>query len=136
MAAAVRAVQQQRPGVIWIPEMVDKPSVIELYSRAAVFCCPSVYEPFGLINVEAMACATAVVASAVGGIPEIVVDGETGLLVRVALPAATGDAVTSWEPVDPDRYARDLAAALNRVLADEALQNSMGAAGRARVVKA
>ena len=76
-----KAVQRQRDGVIWIDEMLDKPSVIELYSHAAVFCCPSIYEPFGIINLEAMACETAVVASAVGGIPEIVVPGETGLLV-------------------------------------------------------
>ena len=73
--------RQKRPDVIWIEEMVDRKSVIELYSHAAVFCCPSIYEPFGIINLEAMACETAVVASAVGGIKEVVVDGETGFLV-------------------------------------------------------
>ncbi len=81
MEAAVREAQAINPNVIWIAEMVDKDEVRQLYSHAAVFCCPSVYEPFGIINLEAMACETAVVASAVGGIKEVVVDGETGLLV-------------------------------------------------------
>ena len=81
MKTAVNDASCQRPGVIWIREMLDKTSLIELYSHAAVFCCPSIYEPFGIINLEAMACETAVVASAIGGIPEVVVDGETGILV-------------------------------------------------------
>jgi glycogen synthase len=126
MTAAVRALQERRPGVIWIPEMVDKPAVIELYTHAAVFCCPSIYEPFGIINLEAMACGTAVVASAVGGIREVVVPEETGLLVPF-------DAEADGEPRDAERFARDLAAALDRVLADPALQQRFGAAGRARV---
>ena len=75
--------QAKRSGIIWIDEMVDKETVHQLYSQAAVFCCPSIYEPFGIINLEAMACETAVVASAVGGIKEVVVDGETGFLVPV-----------------------------------------------------
>jgi glycosyltransferase involved in cell wall biosynthesis len=103
-------------------------AAIELYSHAAVFCCPSVYEPFGIINLEAMACGTAVVASAVGGIPEIVVPEETGLLVPFA-------AQPDGEPIDPPRYARDLAAALDRLLGDPALRRRMGEAGRARVLR-
>ena len=85
MAAGVRAAQAERPNVVWIGEMVSREEVRQLYSHAAVFCCPSVYEPFGIINLEAAACETPVVASAVGGIPEVVVDGETGLLVPVEL---------------------------------------------------
>ena len=97
MEAAVREAQGVNPNVHWIAEMVDKPTVRQLYSHAAVFACPSVYEPFGIINLEAMACETAVVASAVGGIPEVVVEGETGLLVPFE-PAGGG----SFEPRDPD----------------------------------
>ncbi|MGH7426647.1 MAG: glycogen synthase, partial [Candidatus Methylomirabilales bacterium] len=78
---AVRRVVATRDHVVWIRDMVDRPTAIELYSHAAVFCCPSLYEPFGIINLEAMACETPVVASVVGGIPEVVVHGETGLLV-------------------------------------------------------
>src|SRR5260370_5982339 len=81
MKTAVERAQAQRPGIIWIDEMVDQQTACELYSHAAVFICPSIYEPFGIINLEAMACDTAVVASAVGGIKEGVVDGETGFLV-------------------------------------------------------
>ena len=128
MRTAVGALQQRRPGVVWIDEMVDRRVAIELYSHAAVFCCPSIYEPFGIINLEAMACGTAVVASAVGGIPEIVVPDETGLLVPFAAQA-------DGEPIDAPRYARDLAAALDRVLGDPALRRRMGAAGRARVLR-
>jgi alpha-maltose-1-phosphate synthase len=108
-----RAVAEQS-NVLWINEMVKLDVVTQLYSHAAVFCCPSVYEPFGLINLEAMACETAVVASAVGGILEVVVDGETGLLVPPAKPEALADA-------------------LRRVLDDPALARRMGAAGRRRV---
>ncbi len=129
MTQAVAALQARRPGVIWIPEMVDKPTVIELYTHAAVFCCPSIYEPFGIINLEAMACGTAVVASAVGGIPEVVVPEETGLLVPYA-------ALADGEPRDPDAFARDLAAALDRVLGDAALRARFGRAGRERVERA
>ena len=81
--AAVAQTQAARSGVIWIREMVDRPTAVQLYSHASVFCCPSIYEPFGIINLEAMACETPVVATAVGGIPEVVVDGETGFLVPV-----------------------------------------------------
>jgi starch synthase len=130
MAAAVRQVQARRAHVVWIREMVDKARLIELYSHAAVFCCPSIYEPFGIINLEAMACGVPVVASAVGGIPEVVVPEETGLLVDLgARRADTG------EPEDTDGFARRLAAALNRLLGDEGLRHRMGAAGRTRAVQ-
>ena len=81
MEDSVNEVKKERDNVIWIDVMLEKEEVIELYSHADVFCCPSIYEPFGIINIEAMACETAVVASAVGGIKEVVVDGETGILV-------------------------------------------------------
>ncbi len=127
MKSAVAAAQASREGVIWIEEMVDKPTVIELYSQAAVFCCPSIYEPFGIINLEAMACETAVVASAVGGIKEVVVEGETGLLVPLEQQSCS-----PFDPVDPQKYSRDLAAGINRLMANEALRTQMGQAGRKR----
>jgi starch synthase len=114
--------------VIWVREMVDRDVVIQLYAHATIFCCPSIYEPFGIINLEAMACGTPVVASNVGGIPEVVVDGETGLLVPLEQQEAP-----PYEPVDPQGFSRDLAAALNRLLADPALRARMGEAGRQRV---
>ena len=127
MKAAVDAARQQRSGVIWIEQMLDKRKVIELYAQAAVFCCPSIYEPFGIINLEAMACETAVVASAVGGIKEVVVDGETGFLVPIDQMNES-----PFEPVDPDRFARDLAARINQLMADPALRTRFARAGRKR----
>jgi glycogen synthase len=126
--AALARLRTERPGVIWIPEMVDRATAVELYSHAAVFCCPSVYEPFGIINLEAMACEVPVVASAVGGIPEVVVDGETGRLVPVDLVEHDG----LVEPRDAERFVRDLAQAVNGLLADAALRRTMGVKGRQR----
>ncbi len=128
MRQAVELAQAERPGIVWVAEMVPKSEIIPLYSHAEVFVCPSIYEPFGIINLEAMACGTPVVASAVGGIPEAVVHGETGLLV----PVKQMD-VAPFEPVDPDRFARDLAAAINILMRDETRRKSMGAKARTRV---
>jgi glycogen synthase len=128
MEQSVAAAREARPGVFWIQEMVPRQEAVELYSHAAVFCCPSVYEPFGIINLEAMACGTPVVATATGGILEVVVDGETGLLVPIEQAGGA-----SFEPTDPARFSHDLAAGLNRVLADPALRERMGTAGRQRV---
>lgn len=127
MERRVAAVSQRRPGVIWIREMLPRHDVIQLYSHASVFCCPSVYEPFGIINLEAMACGTAVVASAVGGIPEVVLHGQTGLLVDPRLHPG------SFDPQDPAAFAAALADAINRVVADDALRMRFAAAGRQRV---
>ena len=127
MAEGVAEVAADRPGVIWIREMLSRPEVIQLYSRAAVFCCPSVYEPFGIINLEAMACETAVVASAVGGIPEVVVPGETGLLVDPGLKPGT------FDPADPAAFSAALAEAINTLARDPALRARFGANGRRRV---
>jgi glycogen synthase len=127
MTDGVARVAALRPGVIWIQEMLPRDLVIQFYSHAAVFCCPSVYEPFGIINLEAMACETPVVASAVGGIKEVVVPEETGLLVPLELKPGT------FDPADADRFSRDLAAAINRVAGTPSLGEAMGQAGRARV---
>ncbi len=128
MKSAVAAAQAERGGIVWVEEMVDTPTKIELYSGAAVFICPSIYEPFGIINLEAMACETAVVASAVGGIKEVVVDGETGVLVELDQMAES-----PFEPKDPEAFARALAVAVNGVMGDEGKRTAMGLAGRKRV---
>ena len=114
--------------IVWIEEMVPKQEVIQLLTHATVFCVPSIYEPLGIVNLEATACETAVVASAVGGIPEVVVDGETGLLVPVELGA-------DGNPVDPARFASDFAARVNELLADPERAARMGKAGRARALE-
>ena len=127
MKNAVDQAKKKRPDIIWIDEMVDKPTAIELYSHAAVFCCPSIYEPFGIINLEAMACETAVVASAVGGIKEVVVDGETGFLVPLEQMKES-----PFEPTDPEKFSRDLTVRINKLMADRALREKFGRAGRKR----
>ena len=126
MRKLVDDAQQVHGSVLWVQEMVNKPDLIELYSHASVFCCPSVYEPFGIINLEAMACETPVVASAVGGIKEVVVDGETGFLVPLTLQDGT------FEPIDSEVFESELAAKINLLMADPVLRQKMGRAGRLR----
>ena len=128
--AGVAAARRDRSNVVWIPQMLSREEIRQLYSHAALFVCPSVYEPFGITNLEAMACERPVVATAVGGIPEVVVDGETGLLVPIEM--RPDDPMT---PADPDRFAGDLATAINSLMADPARRASMGAAGRLRAVE-
>jgi starch synthase len=127
MAKAVEQAKTHRSDIIWIQEMLDKKSVIEFYSHAAVFACPSIYEPFGIINLEAMACETAVVASAVGGIKEVVVDGETGFLVPLEQMQES-----PFEPRHPEKFSRDLAAKINQLMANPELRQKFGKAGRKR----
>jgi starch synthase len=127
LAATLR---NSRQGVVWVQEMLPKPSVIQILTHATVFVCPSVYEPMGIVNLEAMACETAVVATATGGIPEVVANGETGLLVPIT--QATDGTGT---PLDPDRFVSDLAAAVNEVLGDPARATALGKAGRRRAVE-
>jgi glycogen synthase len=127
MREKVEQVSKVNSRVVWIEKMVTKPEAIELYSHASVFCCPSVYEPFGIINLEAMACHAPVVASATGGILEVVVDGVTGYLVPFEQ-----DPVTTF-PSDPEKFSRDLAAKISDLLAHPDKAKRFGEAGRKRV---
>jgi len=130
IAERMEEVEAARGGVIWIEEMLPKQDLIQVISHATVFACPSVYEPMGIVNLEAMACEAAVVATAVGGIPEVVEDRVTGLLVPYEARAdGTGT------PLDPAGLAADLAARVNELLADPARAGAMGRAGRARAVE-
>jgi alpha-maltose-1-phosphate synthase len=129
MATRVEQAGRESPNrIIWVPQMVPREDVIVLYTHASIFVCPSVYEPFGIINLEAMACETPVVASAVGGIPEAVVHGETGLLVPVE-PVSPQD----FEPRAPEQFASDLALAVNSLLNDPVTMRAMGKRARERV---
>ncbi len=116
-----------RQGVVWVREMLPKHEVIQVLTHSTVFVCPSIYEPMGIVNLEAMACETAVVATATGGIPEVVDDGTTGLLVPV-------DQRSDGTPVDPDAFVADLAHAITALLADPKRAEEMGRAGRRRAV--
>ncbi|MEJ2504406.1 MAG: glycogen synthase, partial [Gemmatimonadota bacterium] len=129
VADHVRRLEERgRLRVVWIPEMRAREDVVQALSHATVFVCPSIYEPFGLVNVEAMACGTPVVASAVGGIPEIVTEGETGHLVAFQ---PGDDAFGS--PADPAGFAAELADRINTLLQDPERARQMGRAARARV---
>lgn len=131
MSAAVEAARAAHDGrIVWIEQMLDAPTKIAMYTGASVFCCPSIYEPFGIINLEAMACETPVVASAVGGIREVVVPEKTGLLVELEQQSES-----PFEPVNPGQFAKDLAAGVNRLMADPQLCHDMGRAGRRRVLE-
>jgi glycogen synthase len=127
MTSSVSDARAERNGIIWIDKMLSREEVIELYSHAAVFCCPSVYEPFGIINLEAMACETTVVAPAIGGIPEVVVPDETGVLVDLELKEGT------FDPIDPPGFSRDLAQAINKLAHNPKLCETFGRNGRKRV---
>lgn len=120
-AAAVRELQAHRDGVVWVEQVLPREDVVALLSHATLFVCPSVYEPLGIVNLEAMACGCPVVASAVGGIPEVVEHGVTGLLVP-------------YDPADPGAFEAGLAEAVNDLVADPQRARAMGEAGRRRVV--
>jgi starch synthase len=123
-----QARMESQSEIIWIPQVVPKDVLISLYTHASIFVCPSVYEPFGIINLEAMACETPVVASAVGGIPEVVIHEETGLLVPFE-PIGS----ENFEPTDAEQFARDLAAAINSLLNTPERMQAMGRKARERV---
>jgi starch synthase len=127
----IAGLRATRTGVVWIPEMLPRAEVVALLSAATVFACPSIYEPLGIVNLEAMACEVPVVATATGGIPEVVVPGETGWLVPIEqLEDGTGI------PVDADRFVADLADALNDAVSDPGRADRMGLAGRKRAIDA
>jgi starch synthase len=127
VSGLVRDLQQERSGVVWIERILPRPELTALLTAADVFVCPSVYEPLGIVNLEAMACGTAVVGTATGGIPEVVVDGTTGWLVPIdQVQDGTGT------PTDPDRYVADLGRILGAAVMDRATAATYGAAGRER----
>jgi starch synthase len=126
--ALVESLQSRRDGVVWVQAMLPKPQVVQVLTHATVFVCPSIYEPMGIVNLEAMACETAVVATATGGIPEVVEDGVTGLLVPV-------EQERDGTPVHPDRFVDDLAARLTELATDPTRAAAMGKAGRERAVE-
>lgn len=129
-AAQIERLQSRRSGVHWLTARLARDELIEVLSHASVFVCPSVYEPLGIVNLEAMACEAPVVATDTGGIPEVVVDGVTGLLVPFE-PRDDG----SREPVDTGRFARDLAERIDLVLGNSARARAFAQAGRQRVVE-
>jgi glycogen synthase len=128
--ALIANLRKERDGVILISEMLPREKIKVLYSHARVFACPSLYEPFGIINLEAMACETPVVGSHVGGIPEIIVEGATGFLVPLQSVSRT-----DFNPLNPEAFQKDFASKINLLLDDEALATAMGKAGRVRVLQ-
>jgi starch synthase len=129
--AGIVTLQETRDGVYWIREMLPKLELIQLFSAASVFVCPSIYEPMGIVNLEAMACETAVVATRTGGIPEVVADGECGTLV----PIDPDPDDPYGAPRDPDAFAGAFADAVNALIDDPAQATAMGVAGRKRAVE-
>jgi alpha-maltose-1-phosphate synthase len=127
MREKVEEARNDHPRIVWIEKMVTRQETIQLYSHCRLFCCPSVYEPFGIINLEAMACRAPVVASSTGGIKEVVVEGETGYLVPFDQDPVTGF------PLQPERFAKDLAARILQLLHDPDKCRQFGDAGRRRV---
>ncbi|MFF0910492.1 glycogen synthase [Microbacterium enclense] len=126
----VRGLQETREGVVWIDRLLPRNELCAILTSATTFVCPSVYEPLGIVNLEAMACGAAVVGTATGGIPEVVVDGVTGRLVPIEqVQDGTGT------PVDPDRFVADLARVLTEVVTDAATAQRYGEAGRERAVQ-
>jgi starch synthase len=130
VAAGVERLRAERDGVLWVAEMLPKRDVVQLLSHATVFACPSIYEPLGIVNLEAMACEAAVVATATGGIVEVVVEGETGLLVPFE-PRGPGEP----EPRDPDGFVAGIAERVNELVADPERARALGRAGRRRAVE-
>jgi starch synthase len=128
VAALAADLHKERDGVVWVREMLPKREVIQVLTHSTVFVCPSIYEPMGIVNLEAMACETAVVATATGGIPEVVADGETGLLVPI-------EQAPDGAPLDPSAFIDGLATAISTVLQDPARAAGMGRAGRQRAVE-
>lgn len=128
--ALIADLKAEREGVILISEMLPREKIKVLYSHARVFACPSLYEPFGIINLEAMSCETPVVGSLVGGIPEIIVEGSTGYLIPLESVSRT-----DFNPADPEAFQKNFAAKINLLLEDEALATKMGKEGRIRVLK-
>ncbi len=128
--ALIAELRKQRDGVILISEMLPHEKVKVLYTHARVFACPSLYEPFGIINLEAMSCETPVVGSHVGGIPEIIVEGSTGYLIPLQSISRT-----DFNPADPEAFQKDFAAKINLLMDDEALATKLGKAGRERVLQ-
>ncbi|GAA3218260.1 glycogen synthase [Actinocorallia longicatena] len=125
VAATVADLKDRREHVLWIPGMLSRDALIQILTHASVFVCPSIYEPMGIVNLEAMACGAPVVATATGGIPEVVADGETGLLVPL-------EQAPDGTPYDPARFAGDLASRINALLSDPSKARAMGEAGRTR----